>query len=98
MNFRTGYSLILDCPRAAVEAIQSLGRSGIRSDAVAEPRDCLAFRSRYVERRLVHDFADDFLARLEQLDGERAYRVIVPSTEAATLFLSWYLTTLFEPS
>ena len=33
----------------------------------------------------MHDFADDFLARLEQLDGERAYRVIVPSTEAATL-------------
>lgn len=85
MDFQTGYSLILDCPRAAVEAVQSLGRARIRSDTVGETADCLAFRSRYVERRLVHDFADDFLPQLEQLDGERAYRVIVPSTEAATL-------------
>jgi len=82
------HALVLDCHRAALEAVQSLGRAGVRSDIIA--RDgadgaCLAYRSKYVDRKLVHNFVSDLSGCLRALDAERHYRLVIPSTDLGLL-------------
>ena len=80
-------ALVLDCYHAALESVQSLGRAGLRCDVVAAEQDCLAFRSRYVDRKIIRPGAGrvEFPSYLNELDQERHYEVIIPSTEDALL-------------
>jgi protein-tyrosine-phosphatase/peptidoglycan/xylan/chitin deacetylase (PgdA/CDA1 family)/carbamoylphosphate synthase large subunit len=80
-------ALVLDRYHAALESVQSLGRAGLRCDLVAAEPDCLAFSSRYIDRRIVHPGAPraEFPSYLGELDQERHYEVVIPSTEDALL-------------
>lgn len=81
-----GAALILDGhSRAAVEALQSLGRAGVAVD-IASERECLAFRSRYCRNRLVQpdtNKPDVFVEWLQDLVAANQYTLIVPSTEVS---------------
>jgi predicted ATP-grasp superfamily ATP-dependent carboligase len=84
--------LVLDGhSRAAVEAVQSLGRARLEIDVAAESLDCLAMRSRYVTRKLLQPSsgpaAHDFHRWLCEQDAQRNYELIVPSTETSLLSL-----------
>jgi protein-tyrosine-phosphatase/predicted ATP-grasp superfamily ATP-dependent carboligase len=87
MRNRTGRTLVLDCHRAALETAQSLGRAGVVCDLIAGSSDCLAFRSRYVNEKLVRDFAAPLLPTVQELDAKHRYDLIVPSTEPAMLHI-----------
>jgi protein-tyrosine-phosphatase/peptidoglycan/xylan/chitin deacetylase (PgdA/CDA1 family)/predicted ATP-grasp superfamily ATP-dependent carboligase len=78
-------ALVLDCYHAALESVQSLGRAGLRCDIVAAEQECLAFCSRYIDRKIVRPGAGrvEFPSYLGELDEERHYEVIIPSTEDA---------------
>ena len=80
-------ALVLDCYHAALESVQSLGRVGLRCDIVAAEQDCLAFCSRYIDRKIVRPGAGrvEFPSYLVELDQERHYEVVIPSTEDALL-------------
>jgi protein-tyrosine-phosphatase/predicted ATP-grasp superfamily ATP-dependent carboligase len=77
-------ALVLDGQsRAAVEALQALGRFGVEVDVAAE-RDCTAFHSRYVRRRLTQPPAQHphrLAEWIAEQDALRGYRLIVASTE-----------------
>jgi len=83
--------LVLDGhSRAALETLQSLGRTGVQVDLAAEAMDCLAMHSRYVVRKLQQPSpqrAADFQAWLRTQDKMRNYALIVPSTETSLLGL-----------
>jgi protein-tyrosine-phosphatase/predicted ATP-grasp superfamily ATP-dependent carboligase len=73
-------ALVLDGhSRAALESLQSLGRSGIAVDLAAE-RDCLGFKSRYCRRRLHQPEVGDWVEGLFDA-GEHA--LLVPSAEVS---------------
>jgi protein-tyrosine-phosphatase len=78
--------LVLDGQsRAAVETLQSLGRSGIAVD-IAAIGDCLGRKSRYCRHALRQPDpvnAPRFLAWLEGLFAINNYVLVVPSTEAS---------------
>jgi protein-tyrosine-phosphatase len=78
--------LVLDADSdAAVEVIQSLGRAGAQIDACA-PQHCLAFRSRYVSRRMQQTAiadAEAFNTWIHALYDEAHYQLVVPATERA---------------
>lgn len=80
-------ALVLDSFHAALESVQSLGRAGLRCDIVGADPDCLAFSSRYVDRKIVRPEAGraEFPSYLGELDQERHYEVVIPSTEDALL-------------
>lgn len=80
-------ALVLDCYHAALESVQSLGRAGLRCDVVAAEKNCLAFCSRYVDRKIVRSGAGsrEFARYLGELDQQRHYEVVIPSTEDALL-------------
>jgi protein-tyrosine-phosphatase/predicted ATP-grasp superfamily ATP-dependent carboligase len=80
-------ALVLDCYHAALESVQSLGRAGLRCDIVAAEQNCLAFCSRYIDRKIVRPGAGRvaFPSYLVELDQERHYEVVIPSTEDASL-------------
>ncbi len=77
--------LILDGhSSAAVEAAQSLGRSGAEVDVASETQPCVVFASRYIARRLVQPPSAPTGAALEWLEAmhrERKYDAIVPCTD-----------------
>ena len=81
--------LVLDGhSRAALETLQSLGRTGLQVDIAAEDETCLAFHSRYVSQKLRQPAQDpiaDFHAWLRLQDQKRNYELVVPSTEASLL-------------
>ena len=83
--------LVLDGhSRAALEAVQSLGRAGVQVDLAAEGRNCLAMHSRYAARKLQQPSQErtaDFHAWLRAKDQERNYAMIIPATETALLGL-----------
>ncbi|HEX3585016.1 MAG TPA: ATP-grasp domain-containing protein, partial [Candidatus Angelobacter sp.] len=83
--------LVLDGhSRAALEALQSLGRAGVQVDVAAEGKDCLAMHSRYATRTLQQPSQDrvaGFHEWLREQDQIRNYALIVPSTEASLLGL-----------
>jgi protein-tyrosine-phosphatase/predicted ATP-grasp superfamily ATP-dependent carboligase len=83
--------LVLDGhSRAALEALQSLGRAGAQVDLAAETLDCLAMHSRYVARKLQQPSQErsaDFEAWLREQDKLRNYTSIVPATETSLLAL-----------
>src|SRR5215469_12472928 len=83
--------LILDGhSRAAIETLQSLGRTGLEIDVAAESLDCMAMASAYAVRKLrqPHPYpTDDFQAWLRAQDRERGYDLIVPATESSLLGL-----------
>jgi protein-tyrosine-phosphatase/predicted ATP-grasp superfamily ATP-dependent carboligase len=84
-------ALVLDGhSRAALEALQSLGRAGVQVDLAAEAQACLAMHSRYVSRKLQQpsqERAADFQAWLREQDKLRNYVLIVPATETSLLGL-----------
>lgn len=76
----TKAALVLDGhSRAALETLQSLGRSGIPVDLAAE-RDCLGWRSRYCHRPLRQPQDGDWVAGLFASDR---HALVVPSTEVS---------------
>ena len=83
--------LVLDGhSRAALETLQSLGRTGVQVDLAAETPDCLAMYSRYVSRKLQQpsqERAAEFQAWLREQDKLRNYTLIVPATETSLLGL-----------
>jgi predicted ATP-grasp superfamily ATP-dependent carboligase len=81
--------LVLDGhSRAAVETVQSLGRAGLEVDVAAESLGCLAMRSRYADRKLQQPPPSAaFHQWLRDLDTERKYELIVPTTETSLLSL-----------
>lgn len=83
--------LVLDGhSRAALETLQSLGRTGVQVDLAAEAKDCLAMHSRYVTRKLrqpSQERAAGFHAWLRAQDNKRNYALIVPATETSLLGL-----------
>lgn len=83
--------LVLDGhSRAALEALQSLGRAGVQVDIAAESADCLAFHSRYAANKLhqpAQDRLADFHGWLREQDQKRNYELVVPATEASLLGL-----------
>jgi protein-tyrosine-phosphatase/predicted ATP-grasp superfamily ATP-dependent carboligase len=83
--------LVLDGhSRAALETLQSMGRTGVQVDVAAEDTDCLAMHSRYVGRKLRQPSqrrVSDFHAWLRAQDKIRDYVLIVPSTETSLLGL-----------
>ncbi|HLK08260.1 MAG TPA: ATP-grasp domain-containing protein [Candidatus Angelobacter sp.] len=83
--------LVLDGhSRAALETLQSLGRTGVEVDLAAEAQDCLAMHSRYVSRKLQQasqETAADFQTWLREQDKLRNYTLIVPATETSLLGL-----------
>jgi protein-tyrosine-phosphatase/predicted ATP-grasp superfamily ATP-dependent carboligase len=83
--------LVLDGhSRAALETLQSLGRSGMKVDVAAESKGCLAMHSRYTARKLrqpSQDNVTEFHAWLRAQDKKRNYALIVPATEASLLGL-----------
>lgn len=80
-----GQTLILDGhSRAAVEAIQSLGRCGIKVIAAAEKPDATGFSSRYPTEKLAQPKAipsEDFIRWLEEFHARTALDLIIPCTE-----------------
>lgn len=84
-------ALILDGhSRAAVEAVQSLGRAGIPVTVSAAEADCSAFASRYpVDRLLQPDTVPvaGFIQWLRALDARQRFELLIPSTEASLLAL-----------
>ena len=84
-------ALVLDGhSRAALETLQSLGRTGVQVDIAAEGADCLAFHSRYAVNKLrqpSQSYISDFHAWLREQDQKRGYELIVPATEASLLGL-----------
>ena len=83
--------LVLDGhSRAALETLQSLGRTGVQVDLAAESKNCLAMHSRYAARKLQQPSQEkvaDFQAWLRAHDQKRNYALIVPATEASLLGL-----------
>src|SRR5438270_7981418 len=83
--------LVLDGhSRAALEAMQSLGRAGVQVDFAAETQDCLAMHSRYISRKLQQppqERAAEFHSWLREQDKLRNYLLIVPATETSLLGL-----------
>lgn len=83
--------LVLDGhSRAAVETVQSLGRSRLEIDLAAESLDGPALRSRYPARKLLQPppgSAAEFQNWLRNQDAQRNYELIVPTTEASLLAL-----------
>src|SRR5215470_5239917 len=84
MHGATKCALVLDGhSRAAIETLQSLGKHGVEVDIAAES-DCIAFHSKYAQRRLTQPGAHcprrlgEWIAAL---DGERGFQLIVASTE-----------------
>ncbi|HET9283379.1 MAG TPA: ATP-grasp domain-containing protein [Candidatus Angelobacter sp.] len=84
-------ALILDGhSRAALETLQSLGRTGVQVDIAAEGADCLAFHSRYTVNKLrqpSQSCLSDFHTWLREHDQKCNYELIVPATEASLLGL-----------
>lgn len=84
-------ALVLDGhSRAALETLQSLGRTGVQVDIAAEGADCLAFHSRYAVNKLrqpSQSYISGFHAWLREQDQKRGYELIVPATETALLGL-----------
>jgi len=82
-------ALVLDGhSRAAIESVQSLGRYGVVVDVESRQPNSVAFRSRYVEQRLIRHsdiHAQDFTLWLRGVDHIRRYDLIIPSTEASLL-------------
>lgn len=78
-------ALVLDAHSSAgIEVVQSLGRAGIGVDAASEQPECLGFVSRYPDRRYPQPAAGDpdtFNSWLRELDDQRQYSLIVPTTE-----------------
>lgn len=83
--------LVLDSHcRAGIEAIQSLGRAGLEIDVAAESLECVAMRSRYASRKLTQPSTvvpEEFHAWLRAQHQQRAYELVVPSTEASLMAL-----------
>ena len=83
--------LVLDGhSRAALEALQSLGRAGFEVDIAAENKNCLAFHSRYASMKLrqpAQNAIPDFHTWLQAQDRRRNYELIVPATETSLLGL-----------
>lgn len=83
--------LVLDGhSRAALEALQSLGRAGFQVDIATEGADCMAFHSRYTTGKLrqpAQAQLADFHAWLRDQDRKRHYALIVPATETSLLGL-----------
>ena len=84
-------ALVLDGhSRAALETLQSLGRTRVQVDLAAEAPDCVAMHSRYLSRKLQQpsqECAADFQAWLREQDKLRNYTLIVPATETSLLGL-----------
>ncbi len=82
-------ALVLDGhSRAAIESVQSLGRYGVVVDVESRQPNSVAFRSRYVEQRLIRHsdiHAQDFTLWLRGVDHIHRYDLIIPSTEASLL-------------
>jgi protein-tyrosine-phosphatase/peptidoglycan/xylan/chitin deacetylase (PgdA/CDA1 family) len=80
-------ALVLDCYHAALESVQSLGRAGLRFDIVGAEQKCLAYYSRHIDRKIIRYGASrvEFPSYLNELDRERHYDVVIPSTEDALL-------------
>lgn len=85
MGYAERRALVLDRPPAAVETVQSLGRVSVQSDVVSRDANCLVFRSKYVDRKIVYDLDDDFLPLVWELDAERRYSLVIPSNELTLL-------------
>jgi protein-tyrosine-phosphatase/predicted ATP-grasp superfamily ATP-dependent carboligase len=81
--------LVLDGhSRAALETMQSLGRTGAQIDLAATTKDCLAMHSRYAARKLKQPVQiAEFHTWLRAQDAKRDYALIVPATEASLLAL-----------
>jgi protein-tyrosine-phosphatase/predicted ATP-grasp superfamily ATP-dependent carboligase len=81
--------LVLDGhSRAALETMQSLGRTGAQIDLAATTKDCLAMHSRYAARKLKQPVQiAEFHTWLRAQDAKRNYALIVPATEASLLAL-----------
>jgi protein-tyrosine-phosphatase/predicted ATP-grasp superfamily ATP-dependent carboligase len=81
--------LVLDGhSRAALETMQSLGRTGAQIDLAAGTKDCLAMHSRYAARKLRQPSQTaEFHTWLRAQDAKRNYALIVPATEASLLAL-----------
>lgn len=81
--------LVLDGhSRAALETMQSLGRTGAQIDLAAGTKDCLAMHSRYAARKLKQPSQiAEFHRWLRAQDAKRNYTLIVPATEASLLAL-----------
>jgi protein-tyrosine-phosphatase/predicted ATP-grasp superfamily ATP-dependent carboligase len=83
-------AIVLDADSVAgLEALQSLGRSGVVAHAAANV-DCLAFRSRRVsmswKQPPKHERAE-FVRWLRDLNERYDYALIIPSTEPSLLIL-----------
>jgi protein-tyrosine-phosphatase/predicted ATP-grasp superfamily ATP-dependent carboligase len=80
-------ALILDGhSRAAVEATQALGRAGIEVTVCASEPRCVAFSSRHARHKLQQPpsvAVESFMQWLRELDSQRHYQLIVPSTESS---------------
>lgn len=79
--------LILDSEsRAAVESCMALGREGIRVDVASEDQEALSFRSKYTESKIIQPtgaLSGEFISWLKELDRNREYSLIIPSTEVS---------------
>lgn len=84
--------LVLDGhSRAAVEALQALGRAHANIDISAESADALAFCSAYPRQRIIQPSTVDhgnYIAWLEELDALNKYSLIIPSTESSLIALN----------
>jgi predicted ATP-grasp superfamily ATP-dependent carboligase len=81
--------LILDGhSSAAIEAMQSLGRRGARIDVACAAENCLAFRSRYVAKRLKQPPLEPLEAAARWLRSlADPYDLVIPSTDGSLLML-----------
>jgi len=80
-----GETLILDGhSRAAVEAIQALGRSGIKVITSAERVDAAGFSSRYAVKKLIQPKAippENLIHWMKDLQARHSLDLIIPCTE-----------------
>jgi protein-tyrosine-phosphatase/predicted ATP-grasp superfamily ATP-dependent carboligase len=85
-------ALVLDSQSSAgLEVVQSLGRRGVILDVASPQDDCLAFHSRYTQRKLrqpgYHGSNPGFSNWIHGLHHSSPYDLIVPSTEASLLLI-----------
>jgi protein-tyrosine-phosphatase len=86
---KTAKALVLDVhSRAGLETLQALGRRGVDTDVATDRKDCLAFRSRYIRRKLTQPplSSPTLEGWFAQVRAE-AYDLVVPSTETSLLAL-----------
>jgi protein-tyrosine-phosphatase/predicted ATP-grasp superfamily ATP-dependent carboligase len=81
-------ALVLDGQTVtALEVVQSLARRGVHVD-VAATKDCIAFKSRRIQRRFLQPVAEKsagFIDWIRAVDAEGRYSLIVPPTEISLL-------------